>query len=341
MKTSVVAFTKVGAELAKRLADAIGDCTPYAPRQHCESGTNPINGNLQEWTEQAFKTNDGIIFIGACGIAVRAIAPFIKNKIVDPAVIVVDVKAGFSISLLSGHVGGANELARSVAEAIGAEPIITTATDCNDIFSVDEWAVRSGMSIFNPERIKDISGALLNEKQVGLKTQFKVSGKLPEGITTEGQPECGISISFDSKARPYDKTLVLMPMILHLGIGCRKGTSQAQIEEAVLTVLTQNAISIDAIKDISSIDLKEKEPGLLAFCKKARKPFFVYGALQLAEINMQVSASNFVKEITGVDNVCERAALCSAGKNAQLIIPKTTTEQVAVALAAEYWEVTI
>ena len=339
MKIAAIAFTKNGAELAIRLSDKLQGCTPYAPLPYSGQGVHSINGTLNEWTGRAFETHDGIVFIGACGIAVRAIAPFVKNKLKDPAIVVVDEKSKYAISLLSGHVGGANALALLVADAIGADPVITTATDCNNIFSVDEWAVRSGMNIANPERIKDISGALLAGKQIGLKTSFEVVGKLPAGVVDSESAENGICISLGTEENPYEKTLVLIPMILHLGIGCRKGVCETQIKDAVSAVLSQNDISPAAIKDISSIDLKENEPGLRAFCKTWHKPFYVYKASLLAEIKEQVSASEFVKEITGVDNVCERAALFSAGKDASLLIPKSAIGQVTVALAAEFWRV--
>ncbi|HBU12395.1 MAG TPA: cobalamin biosynthesis protein CbiG [Clostridiales bacterium] len=339
MKLAVIAFTQKGAKLAARIAAAMGGAVPYAPREYTGAGVNPMGGTLAEWGEKAFLEYDGLLFVGACGIAVRAIAPHLKNKLSDPAVVVVDECAQYAISLLSGHIGGANELARRVADTIGAQAVITTATDVNGVFAVDAWAARQGMVIANPEQIKEISGALLAGRQVGLRAAFPVVGALPKGIVTNEAPECGICVSLNSRRQPFAKTLLLFPVILHIGIGCRKGAGEEQIGCAVRATFNQHGFSMRAAADVSSISLKAGEEGLLAFCRAQEKPFRVYEAEALMEVDAAVSASGFVKDVTGADNVCERAALCSAGPGARLAVPKTVIGPVTVAVAAEQWSV--
>jgi len=338
MKRAVVAFTKTGAELALLISNALGQCTPYAPPQYARYGLEPLEKTLPEWTKQAFEEYSGIIFVGACGIAARAIAPCIESKLTDPAVVVTDEKARYAVSLLSGHMGGANKLAREVADAIGAQPVITTATDLNGIFAVDEWAVQNGLIICNPGDVKHISGALLKGQPIGIQTRFAVAGKLPDCVTADSTPQYGICVSTDTREQPYDKTLLLMPVILHMGIGCRKGVTEQQIADAVLPVLEQNGLTMQAFRDISSIDLKADETGLLAFCAAYKKPFNTYEARQLMRVEASIDCSDFVKSITGADNVCERAALYSAGQNAKLLVAKQIRGAVTMAVAIEQWE---
>jgi len=340
MKLAVIAFTQAGASLAGKIAGAEKSCVSFAPEQYAGGNTTPLKGTLIEWTRDAFEKYDGIIFVGACGIAVRAIAPYIKSKLTDPAIVVVDDQAQFVISLLSGHVGGANNLAQDVADAIGAQVVITTATDANHVFAVDSWAIQNNMVICNPEHIKHISGALLDGRRVGLQTKFGISGDLPDGITlTEEKPECGVCISLDTRERPFEKTLLLSPAILHLGIGCRKGVDERQIGQAVQSIIEQNGLTMQAVIDVASIDLKAQEPGLVSFCKTHGKPFRTYDAERLATVEKSINSSDFVKEVTGVDNVCERAALASAGRDAVLVVPKQAIGPVTVAVAAERWNV--
>ena len=141
MKICLTAFTARGRELAGKLAASLG---------------GEVNEGLplKEWTARAFETADALVFVGAVGIAVRAIAPHIVHKSLDPAVVVIDEGGNFAVSLLSGHLGGANELARKIAAVTGAEAVITTATDVRGVFAVDEWARRQKLHVENPEYIR-------------------------------------------------------------------------------------------------------------------------------------------------------------------------------------------
>ena len=159
MTCAYLAFTDTGLALAKRLAAAL----PGSVARCGQDGTS-----LAEWTGVQFVQSDALIFVGAAGIAVRAIAPHCKSKTTDPAVVVVDECGRFAVPILSGHLGGANDLARTIAAVCGAVPVITTATDAHGIFAVDEWAKHQNCTVLEPERIKLVSGALLAGKTVAL-----------------------------------------------------------------------------------------------------------------------------------------------------------------------------
>ena len=181
-----------------------------------------------------FNKADALIFIGASGIAVRAIAPYVKSKTTDPAVLVIDECANFVISLLSGHIGGANELARQIAAAIKAVPVVTTATDVNNLFAVDEWAARRGMVIESMQAAKDFAAALVAGKTAGLCSDYAIKGALPSGVELAGSGETGMAVTTCKNKKPFATTVVLMPKILHLGIGCRRNTPLEKIENFVL-----------------------------------------------------------------------------------------------------------
>ena len=167
MSRAYLAFTEKGMALAHRLARAL-------PGSVSRCGAGGVR--LAEWTSTQFAQADALIFVGAVGIAVRAIAPHCKSKATDPAVVVLDECGRFAVPLLSGHLGGANALARALAEACGAIPIITTATDANGVFAVDEWAKAQGCAVLEPERIKLVSGALLAGHTVRLASDWPVQG---------------------------------------------------------------------------------------------------------------------------------------------------------------------
>ena len=333
MKAALFAFTRRGCETARRILTAL-------PEAHWQCFTlerlsEPSFGTLTpECYGQAFGASDLLVFVGACGIAVRKIAPYVRDKRTDPAVVCVDEQGTFVISLLSGHIGGANGLTKTIAQAIGAVPVITTATDVNGKFSVDTWATENGCIIDDMKLAKAVSAAIL-ERNVPFFSEIPIVGRLPDGLTPGNAGDLGICVSFQ-ESTPFENTLRLIPRILHLGIGCRKGTSKEAISGAVEAVLAEHSIDRKAIKCCASIDLKAQEAGLLDFCREAGLPVEFYSAEQLNAVPGDFTPSAFVRSVTGVDNVCERAALLGAET---LIIKKTAKDGVTVALAAEHWEV--
>ena len=179
MSRAYLAFTEKGMALAHRLARAL-------PGSVSRCGAGGVR--LAEWTSTQFAQADALIFVGAVGIAVRAIAPHCKSKASDPAVVVLDECGRFAVPILSGHLGGANDLARALAAVCGAVPVITTATDANGLFAVDEWAKHQHCLVAEPARIKKVSSALLAGRTVRFASDWPIQGTPPAGVEPAGEP---------------------------------------------------------------------------------------------------------------------------------------------------------
>lgn len=323
MRLAAIAFTAQGLALGQRMAEAVEGITLV-------QGFGEGRPSLRDWTAGAMAGSDGLIFIGAAGIAVRAIAPHLRGKQTDPAVVAVDEQGCFAISLLSGHVGGANDLAQRIAEATGAQPVITTATDGRGVFAVDVWAKRHGLSLMGPQAAKAVSAALLAGKPVGIVSEFPIAGLLPEGFT-EGGAEVGLYIGWDGRKAPFPTTLCVVPPVLVLGIGCRKGISQEVLVAQVDAALAQLGSVRQAVCAVHTIDRKAGEPGLLALCEANGWPLRAFPAEALRAVPGTFTASRLVEETVGVDNVCERSAAITGGK---LLLKKQAANGVTVAIAA-------
>lgn len=310
MKTAVISFTSTGGKLNDIISGILS-----ADSHKDAKNIYALTGNLM-------KEYDALIFIGAAGIAVRAISPYIKSKDIDPAVIVCDEMGKFVIPVLSGHIGGANRLARELAEKINAQPVITTATDINKVWAVDSWASENGFYIENIKNIKYISSALLRKESVGLDSDFKINGPLPENISF-GSFENGVVISPFLK-KTFKNTLNVVPKCISLGIGCRKNTKLKSIEE----LFEKSGICPQAVREISTVDIKKDETALKEFACKLGVPLNFYTAQELEMVEGDFSESEFVKKVAGVGNVCERAAAKGGGK---LILKKITGDGVTLA----------
>lgn len=316
--------------------------------QNVGRSDNIPEGSSDEIYGRLFDSNDVLIFVGACGIAVRKIAPYIKDKQTDPAVICIDELGTYVIPILSGHIGRANAIARYIAEQIGSTAVITTATDINGRFSVDSWAARNGFIIDDIKAAKEVSSAIL-EQNIPLISEFKIAGQLPAGIRSEDgntvrsyndnadrfRNDIGIYIGCNIR-KPFSRTLRLIPKAVHLGIGCRKGTDEDSIRQAVDKVLSEHDIDKKAVKCISSIDIKSGEKGLLDYAEHNNLPINFYSAEELNNLDGDFTSSEFVKGITGVDNVCERAAMIGAE---HLLVRKNAVNGVTIAAAIEHMEV--
>ncbi len=332
----LVSFTGAGAGTLERISNLLSDF--HIERYERTVDLSLFGTSLPRFTQQAMADCDLIVFVGAAGIAVRAVAPYLSGKAFDPAVVVVDEAGKFVIPILSGHLGGANGFAKRVAEGLGAQAVITTATDLRGKFAVDSWAEGHRCKVYNTENIRNISGALLRGEKAGLTSAFPVKGQLPENVSLEAGLEAGILIGYDLDSMPYTHTLNLIPQIVHLGIGCRKGVSEGQVEAAVRNALERAGIPFEALCAAATISLKSGEPGLLLFCKKHGLEFHVFAPAELNELRGGFTESDFVKKTAGVGNVCERAAVLSS-KCGRLICRKASFEGVTVAFAEERWRI--
>ncbi|MDY5220103.1 MAG: cobalt-precorrin 5A hydrolase [Eubacteriales bacterium] len=329
-RAAILYFTDRGAATAERIQTAL--------QEDWEVSLHRPHGGERSIVETLFQTEDALIFVGACGIAVRAIAPFVRSKTTDPAVIVVDELGRQAISLLSGHIGGANALTRRIAADIGGIPVITTATDLSRRFAADEWAARNGLIISSMKAAKDFAVEILR-RDLPLYSDFPIEGTPPGGLYLYAEAsasDCGLAISCRNIA-PFDKTLALIPRILHLGIGCKRHTPAENIRRAVQAVLEEANLSPRALKSVASIDVKRDEAGLIEYCASANLPLSFYSAEELRSLPGSFTPSNFVQNTVGVDNVCERAAMRAAGEGATRIVNKTCLDGVTVAVAQEKW----
>lgn len=295
---AVLAFTGsgqlLGRQIGKLLAASAVQVEYHAPQRLAADGWNGFE-RITECTGALMQRADALIFIGAAGIAVRAVAPFAENKLTDPAVLVLDERGQFVIPLLSGHAGGANDLAVQLALALGAQAVLTTATDVEQVFSVDSYARREHLAIVEKDEIKHISGALLQGEPVGALT-----------------PECGFVISPKPAGTPFAHTLHLVPQDLVLGMGCRRGVPAEELYAFVAEQFAAQGWSMYRIRVLASVDHKRGEEGLQMLAKRLGVPFVTYPPQRLAAQQGAFHHSAFVRQTVGVDNVCERSALCAA-----------------------------
>ena len=329
MIVQIAAFTEQGKKTAYEIT--------RTPSVDNYSYYDKSKDTLSEWTKDAFANRRALIFVGAMGIAVRTIAPYIKSKLTDSPVIVVDEKGQFVIPILSGHVGGANELAHKIAEHLGAVAVITTATDINDVFAVDVFAVKNGLEILNKKGIQAVSSKILEGERATISFPLEKIGKLPqELIYIDYPPKINVDIIISEDDELLKKaTFPLRPKKKILGIGCKKGKSCEDIEELV----DECGVDMNQIYAVASIDIKKNEAGIIQFSNKYRIEFMTYTKEELMRIEGDFSASEFVNSTVGVDNVCERSALLCAGKNGRILQKKTAKNGVTLAVAERDWEI--
>lgn len=302
-----LAFTDRGESLARDLARALGG----------EAMRSGKPETLREWTEKRFVSGGALVFVGAVGIAVRAIAPYVDKKWKDPAVVAVDECGRFAIPLLSGHLGGANRLARAIAELCGATPVVTTATDLHGLFAVDDWARTQNLRVVEPERIRTVSAKVLAGGTLHLYSRFPIEGTPPDEVELLSAPPAGESSPasdvFLSVHRENGESLHLAPRAVVLGVGCRRGISRESIEDAFAAFLAESGLLPQSVRAVASIDLKKDEEGLLAFCRAHGWPLETRSAQELNETPGGFTPSPFVQSVTGTDNVCERSAAAVSG----------------------------
>lgn len=329
MRAAVFSVTGRGAELSGRIAEILSP--EYRVTRFCfhKYAAGDVSGfsSLSDTVAEVFQSFDALIFVCACGIAVRAVAPNLHSKQSDPAVVVLDDCGKYAISLLSGHLGGANRLAESIAEAVGAQPVITTATDSGGRFSPDCFALANGLFFDDLSAAKEIAAAVLRGEKIGLYSEFECVN-LPPEISRDDNGKYGLCISREMSAKPFGVTFNLAPKNIVLGVGCKKGAEYSALMALMERKLT--AAQIRRISMISTIDRKSEESCILRLCEELKAPLKTYTAEQLAAVPGEFTGSDFVARTVGVDSVCERSA--AAGGNT-LILGKTAADGVTIAAA--------
>ncbi len=280
---------------------------------------------------ELWKGYKNLIFIMAAGIVVRTIAPLVKDKKTDPAVVVLDEKGRFAISLLSGHLGGANRLAGEIAGFLGGEAVITTASDINGMTSIDIWARDNNLTIENWNQLPAVSSRLLNKGS--LKVYSEADLLLPPDFSATAVSGSA-DILITNKSSFYGKKrgqFIMRPRNIVVGFGCNSNTQAEEIEEVVRKIFDENNLSFHAIHSIATLDKKGKEPGLIAFAGKHNIRVSVFTPEELNRVK-GISRSEAAFRATGANAVAEPAALLAAGTN-RLLLNKQKSGNVTIALA--------
>ncbi len=307
---NLICFTDEGRKLMLKLGERLGEeaqSGSFQPSGQANSSEPVLVESLSKFTEEAFCQGNVLIYIGAVAIAVRAVAPFVKDKTTDPAVIAIDEKGTFVIPVLSGHIGGANSYAEDIARLIGAIPVVTTATDIRGEFAVDVFARRNNLEINDMKMAKDFTAKILR----GEEAVFTVTPK-----------------------EHQDKGLFLIPKCLVVGMGCRKGKSFDELKALLLDVLKENDLDKRAVRALVSIDIKKDEPGLTKLADDLGVPFITYSAAELMKQKGEFEASDLVLEKTGADNVCERAVTAFGAD--RILVHKTARDGMTIAIGTVF-----
>jgi len=320
--------------------EALGEShPPKGPMKHLE-----VFSRLRDILPSLWKEYSVLIFVMATGIVVRQIASLLDRKDLDPAVLVLDEEGRFVIPLLSGHLGGANSWAHQLSDQIGAMAVITTATDVRGMVAPDEYARRYGWKVEPVEHLPVVNRLLLDRKFLNVWASYPLHPehhawlKDPHYRFLLDQEKDQANVIIDAFPNPSIKAdcLYLVPPILGVGVGCRRGVSSEVILARIRLAVEQLGASLKAISGIYSIDLKSDEVGLIEAAKYLRVPFQTFRSDELQEVNLQeqLSRSNFVREKIGVDGVCEAASLLGAQRG-RLVLKKFMGQGVTVAISVE------
>ncbi len=323
MKTVVIALT-VG---AKKLAEQIHE---QLPDSFIDTRKLPVFEKIQDlWAQEP----DAIICIMATGIVVRAIGTLCSDKTKDPCVLVLDEKGQFVISLLSGHLGGGNQLAKSLADKIGAQAVITTASDVTGHTALDLWAQKNSLVVDDSKKLTEKSAKLINCGKIEIFTECNVDS-LPVDFKLAATPDTADSIISD-KVFPESGALILRPCSLSVGLGCNRGTKKEDFDIAVNELFTDNKLVPASICSYASIDLKKDEQGMLEFAEREGLKIKFYAKEQLNSVE-DISTSSVVFAATGAKGVAEPAALLAADTtfgSGTLIVRKRKWKDVTAAVA--------
>lgn len=348
MRTAVIAITGNGARLGSRLCEQLGSAELHVLAKHMgktAKGAIAINGEIRDLVARLWPATEGFVFIMATGIVVRMIAPLLERKDIDPAVVVMDDVGRFSISLLSGHLGGANELAERVAFITGARAVVTTATDANDLPSFDMLAKENGWVIEDLSRIKLLNSLLLENARIAVvdttgivRPWFHGRGNLlfvdsfVAGFRSGAEGLLFVTSSSVPPQLQSENLLVLRPRNLFVGVGCNSGTAAEEIENVVMAGLKRLFLSPYSMAAVATAEAKRSEPGLIAFAEKFGLPIICYSSEELNSAGAPSPPSEHAMAAIGAVGVAEPAALLASG-GGNLLLKKIKSGNVTLAIA--------
>jgi cobalt-precorrin 5A hydrolase len=334
-KMAVLAITRHGIEIARKIKQKMPEVEIYVPAKHNDGGDDVIWFSEQstQLVGNLFKTYDALICIFSLGAVIRMVAPHLIDKKSDPAVLVIDDGANNVISALSGHLGGANALARLVASFLDAQPIITTAADVNETIAVDLVGREFGWTIENFENVTKVSALMVNEENIAIYQDAGEKnwwpGPLPKNVTVVDSNDqinshefkAGLIISdrLITDQTIKSKSVIYRPKSLVVGIGLHWDTSKETIDSGINRVLEEKGLSFQSIRNIASIDRKAKVKGLEEFSMQYSIPIEIYEKDRLASVDVP-NPSATVQKFEGTSSVSEASSLLSS--KGDLIVPK-------------------
>jgi cobalt-precorrin 5A hydrolase len=351
-----VAFTRRGVETALKIRKALDyaqlHATVYAPQKYSQlSGVVVLEKKLPEFFTEVYKQVDGLVAVMATGITIRAVAPLLESKLTDPAVVSVDAHGKFVISLLSGHLGGANDLAHVIAQGINAIPVITTASDIMGKQSVEDLAKKLQLKIENFDSLVALNSAIVNGDRIvvvlvgNVKLPSTAFGSYEVRVAQDGTDALDIISSFDAgiiiTSDPLTITKFTKPFIILkmrkivVGLGARKESTPESMIQAVDMALEKIHMPLSRVYAFATVDIKRSSQQMIDAVAKMGAPleFLSVDALSTVTYCDLSPDSAMVQSKIGIGGVCERAALKVAGPNAKLILKKTKLNGVTVAVA--------
>lgn len=350
MRIAIIAITRNGAKLGAKLREGLAGGELFVLRKYAGQagkGATLFDGELGELVRRLWKgdTHDGFVFVMATGIVVRLVAPHLAGKETDPAVVVMDDAGRFAISLLSGHLGGANELACKCAFLTGAREVITTATDANRLPSFDMLAKEEGWAIDDLSRVKTLNALLLDGEEIAVvdpadrvRLYFRGRGTLTfhdtfaEALASGAKGYLFVTNRHLPPQAQSANLLVLRPRNLVLGVGCNSGTDASEIDAVVGANLKRIFLSIKSVKCVATAVAKREETGLLGFAEKWGVPVEFYESDRLNEVAVPSPPSSHALAAIGAAGVAEPAALLASGSG-RLILKKVKSGNVTLAIA--------
>ncbi|MHB1131092.1 MAG: cobalt-precorrin 5A hydrolase [Chloroflexota bacterium] len=351
-RIALLAVSRPGSDLALRLCRSLPAAQSFLPERFAPSeqvGVHAWAGSPRQQIARLFAEFAGLVVFGSVGMTVRLLAPHVADKRTDPAVVVVDDAGRFAVSVLSGHLGGANELALRVAAALGAQPVVTTASEVLETVAVDLVGRRYGWRVEGREDITRVSAALVNGEAVGLyrdageRDWWPAAKPLPANLSpvaclddlVGGAWQAALIIT-DRLLADWERRLppcvIYRPLSLVVGVGCNRGATAEEIETAIRTALERYGLTAASIGKFATIDVKRDEAGLQELAARWGIPVAYFSAAELASVALTPNPSATVRKWVGTPGVAEPAALLASGAEA-LVVPKTKTTNVAVAIA--------
>jgi cobalt-precorrin 5A hydrolase len=334
-KTAIVAITRHGIEIARRIKQRMPEVEIYVPVKHNDGGNDILwfSEPSAQLVAKLFKGYDALICIFSLGAVIRMVAPHLIDKKSDPAVLVIDDRAKNVISALSGHLGGANALSRLVASFLGAQPVITTAADVNETIAVDLVGREFNWTIQNFENVTKVSAFMVNEEKIAI---YQDAGErnwwhapLPPNVTIVDSIDKIKSQEFKAGLIISDrlvldqsitsKSVIYRPKSLVVGIGLHWDTSEETIKSGIDTVFKENGLSFQSIRNVASINRKAKVKGLEEYSIQYGIPIEIYDKDRLASVDVP-NPSATVQKFEGTPSVSEASSLLSS--KGELVVPK-------------------